>query len=124
MELNEQHIEILSEVREKLRARLKESSPDQSDGSEYICVQVLRAIGRRHGIEKATFTSHLPVQAQFLFQEFSGAITHALDNSTSVGVYINRLKLKVVGMESTFTKLGPLARLAWLDRMIETKVLA
>ena len=124
MELNEYHLELLTEVREKLRARLLIENPIESDGSEYICVQVLRAIGRRHGVENAMLTTQIPHQGQLVFQEMTGAITKAIDHASSVGLYINRLNIKNDSIKSTFANLGPLARLAWLDRMLETKVIA
>jgi len=41
--LNEQHLEIMQEVRANLRTLLTDEVTDDSDGREYICVQVIGA---------------------------------------------------------------------------------
>ena len=121
LELNEQHIEILTEARENLRDRWE---GDKTAGSEYICVQLLQILGRRNGIDDIKNPQDLPMNARLLFFELEGAISQALDHKSSVGIYINRLKMNIAGERTPYSYLAPLARLAWLDRMLETKVIA
>lgn len=120
--LNEQQLEILNEVRENLQ-NLVMSREDFVDGSDFICVQIRRAIARRHGITESTRLKDFPVEAQRQVNELSFAIHDALSGSTTVGTYINRLGLRLSAVK-IFDVVAHLARLAWLDRMIETKVLA
>jgi hypothetical protein len=123
LELNEQHIEILTEVRERLRNRLLVEDV-ACDGGEFICVQVLRAIGRKHGVEEAKSVLQLPDSAEVktLYYDLTREISAAIGQLSSMGIYVYQLKLNR-RLESVFQELAPLARLAWLDRMIETRVL-
>lgn len=122
LELSEQHLEILREVRENLRTRLADPDANRSDGSEYICVQILRLLGRRNGVELAKRSKFLSPEGRLQYQEITKAIGNALEQSGSVGIYLNQLELNI-SVWHRFD-IAPVARLAWLDRMIETRVIA
>lgn len=121
LKLNEQHMEILLEVREKLRGRM---AGKDLETSEYICVQILQVLGRRSGITAADDSEDLPEEDREFFREMERAISAALGRNSSVGTYLADEGTLTLDIKQVFDYVAPLARLAWLDRMIETKVLA
>jgi hypothetical protein len=120
LELNEQHLEIMREVRENLKGRF-EGIPGK--GSEFICSQVLAAVGRRYGCEDTKCLTDLPEEAKPQFREIYSAINDAIKNQSTMGIFLAGLELNI-GIGDILKTVAPLARLAWLDRMIETRVIA
>jgi hypothetical protein len=120
LELNEQQLEIMREVRENLKERF-EGVPEK--GSAYLCCQVLAAVGRRYGCDDPRCLIDLPEEAQPQFVEIYSAISEAIKNQSTMGIFLGGLELNI-GIGDILKTVAPLARLAWLDRMIETRVLA
>jgi hypothetical protein len=123
LELNEEQLEIMREVRANLRARLESTEP-RGTVSQYICVHILQILSNRAGLGNITNPKDLPSDSLRFFRTLEAAISQALNGCTSVGIYLSRLRdrmgLELGGIDATFYDHAPLARLAWLDRMIET----
>jgi hypothetical protein len=127
LELNEEQLEIMREVRKNLIAISDEA--EVREVSQYICVQILRVLSNRAGLGNITNPKDLPSDSLRFFRTLGAAISQALNGCTSVGIYLSRLREQIDleiydGMDAIFNYHAPLARLAWLDRMIETKVIA
>ncbi len=120
LELNEQQLEIIREVRENLKERF-EGVPGK--GSAYLCCQVLAAVGRRYDCDDPRCRNDLPEEAQPTFIEIQGAINEAINYQPTMGSFIRGLELDI-NLWEVQNIVAPLARLAWLDRMIETRVIA
>jgi hypothetical protein len=125
LELNEEQLEIMREVRANLRAREED---EHERGSQYICVQILHILSNRAGLGNITNPKDLPSDSLRFFRILEAAISQALNGCTSVGIYLScrgsQIGLELGGIDATFYDHAPRARLAWLDRMIETRVLA
>jgi hypothetical protein len=125
LELSEEQLEIMREVRANLHA-CEEDEEDR--GSPYICVQILHILSNRAGLGNITNLNDLPSDSLQFFRTLETAISQALNECASVGIYLSRLGhrigLELRGIDAAFSDHASRARLAWLDRMIETRVLA
>lgn len=123
MNLTDQQIEILKDVRAYMNGTLRPSP--------FICVNIQHhALGSlaaasdesnyRFPMTHAEFKEKFPVHYELI-----GAIEKALHHYTTLTAYMLRA---VPGFEALNNNkkiaLSDMARLAWLDRMIETRVIA
>jgi hypothetical protein len=120
LELEGELLEIMTEVRDRMKAGI---------GSDYICIQAHKVIAERYGVQDVVNSNDLPAKAQLTFREIESAILHSIEGNYSVGEYLRQLetsngKLNVGSFAVIYDEIAPLARLAWLDRMIEIEVIA
>jgi hypothetical protein len=108
MKLTDEHIEILKTVRSIM---WNEDKPV----SQYICVNVRALVG---GPWSNRFGENYP-----LYAELMSAIMGALYPYSSIYVYLRHNVPGFKGLPSQ-RRLAYMARLAWLDRMIETREIA
>jgi hypothetical protein len=122
LELNEQQLEILKKVRSAMTRRQAGIS---HDASEFICVNILREVGLKHGVLETQGIPfcEFPQEMQDEFTVFRQAIDLAIDGRATLGILIGNLGLNI-RIGDIMTTVAPLARLAWIDRMIDTRQIA
>jgi hypothetical protein len=112
MILTDVHVELLKGIRPKIERAL---------GSAYICVLLEYAVLERYQVDEFEDDP----EAMQIYTDLTTAIREALDEYATVYVYLanvvpdfNKLPSHV---QDYYTVL---ARIAWLDKMIETRTIA
>lgn len=121
LELNEEQLEIMVAIRENLQEKLR---GEPNKGSEFICNQVNRVIAAKEG--KSEFESHrnnLSIEGQVKINALRDAIKEAMNGAETLNEYLS-VTVPNISDTAIFNSFATLGRLAWLDRMLETKVLA
>lgn len=112
MTLTDEHIEILQKVREYM---------EKNSWNGYICTSIESVLLSRFRVDR--LSDHY--RAKWLHKLLTHAITDAIDGYGTVFSY---LRNTVPGREEMPLHeegdLSPLARMAWLDKMIESRTIA
>lgn len=113
MILNDEHIEILSDVR---AGRISDE-----ELSRYICINITSVISNRYHVEEVEDS----VEAMRLATPLLNAIRESLDDNSTMFIYLRRTipdyERLPIEVQDDF---ADLARLAWLDKMIESRTIA
>lgn len=113
MQLNDQQIELLKTV------RLQMDDPT-TFASTFICVNVINLFRTNNGTEQNPTEETGP-----LYVDITKAVMAALKPASSVFIYIRKEVSDFADLPiKTQDYYSRLARLAWLDRMIETRTIA
>lgn len=112
MILDDMHIELLEGCKPKI---------ERATGHSYICVWLEYAISEKFDIEK----SHDSVVAMTMYNQLTSAINDSLEEASTVHSY---LSARVAGFSCLSAKkrveFCALARMAWIDKMVETRTIA
>jgi hypothetical protein len=112
MILDDVHVELLDGFQEEIAA---------SALSSYICLMLECAIIARYDVDEFDDS---PVAMQ-IFEDMTNAIHEALDGHLTVYVYLQNVVPGFSHLDSeTRHNFAALARIAWLDKMIETRTIA
>lgn len=120
LELTEEQLEVMAVVRENLVARARGA---YGKGSEFICNQVSNIIAAKEGKEDYARWSELSDESKEKIKILRDAIRDAMDGADTVNEYLS-VNVPNLSDIAIFSGFSTLARLAWLDRMLETKVVA
>jgi hypothetical protein len=119
--LNDQQLNLMKKVRDKMYADYFADS-DPMD-FKFICHAICLVENGLNEFGKNSLSfRYLSEKEGSLSKELVQLIQAALDHSVTMEWYISSRKLSL-SWGSIYTGISALARLAWLDRMIETRVL-
>lgn len=129
--LSPEELEVMKEVR-VLHAERVAQSNDLSISYKYICGTINKALAKRANLEDwdTAAPGKLPEKERKLYTSLTRAIQSALDGRATMGRFI----MDILAMSNNSVtsnsvrrisnEFAPLARMAWLDRIIETGVIA
>jgi hypothetical protein len=120
LNLNETHIELLKKVRERMMVDAKNG---MHLARPYLCWNILSIGEGLSNIPRGRLFNELILETSEDIRMLIEAIESAIDgHCTFCGWFAS--EVDILGLNISYSQAKTMGRLAWLDKMIETRVIA